>query len=94
MYRIRHKYKKKVIVPLVAISDNFKFLFDKDDRFITTSDGIRARVVDCVEKHIVELEQDIQELYGMNAWDFLKTWYNTDSGMISGNFLKLLLKQL
>jgi hypothetical protein len=93
-YYIKHSYKEDVILPLCGIADNVNFLFDDEEKFVKTSDGIKARLIDCKELHIVELEKDIQEIYKIDAWSFLKKWYNANNGMQSARFLKLKLKQL
>lgn len=93
-YYIKHSYKEDVILPLCGIADNVNFLFDDEEKFVKTSDGIKARLIDCKELHIVELEKDIQEIYKIDAWSFLKKWYSANDGMQSARFLKLKLKQL
>lgn len=93
-YYIKHSYKEDVVLPLCGIADNVNFLFDDEEKFVKTSDGIKARLIDCKELHIVELEKDIQEIYKIDAWSFLKKWYNANNGMQSARFLKLKLKQL
>lgn len=94
-YYIKHNYREEIILPIVGIVDNIKFFMDKDEQiFVKTADGITARIVDCVEKHIVEFEQEIKEIYKIEPWAFVKKWYNSDNGMQSARFIKLKLKRL
>lgn len=95
MYYIKHNYRDKIILPLVGILDNFNFFTKNEDEetFVKTADGVIAKVVQMEEKHIVELEDEIKEIYQIDAWSFLKKWYNSDNGMQSARFVKLILNK-
>lgn len=88
---INHSFREMIIVPYVAITNNVDFLMSNGDKFITTADGIKCKVQSYEEKHICELEQDIQSLYGIDAWSFVKRWYKADKDMQSMYFIKIKL---
>lgn len=91
-HHVFHRYAKEMILPYCAFDDNLGLIKSCEHRFIVCSDGIRAELLEYAEKHICELEEDIQRIYQISAWDFLKRWYK--SGLIPRNmyFLKLKLK--
>lgn len=66
----------------------------KGDHYVTTADGIHCKVVSWEEKHVCELEDKIQELYGMDILQYLRRWYKTlGNNMQSMFFLVLKLKK-
>lgn len=89
--RIDHRFKEEMIVPYCAIDNNIAFLLCKGERFLDTTDGVRAKVISADEKHICDLEQDIYRLYGKDAWSFIKIWhkYNKNSSSLLFIHLKL-----
>lgn len=90
-YRVNHRYKETIIIPYVAISSNVSFLVSKGTKFIITADDIRCKVQSYEEKHICELEEDIQKIYGIDTWSFIKRWYKADKNMQSMYFIKIKL---
>ena len=92
--QVAHRYKECMILPLVAISDNFNFVMTCGKRFVITQDGVKCDVIEYEEKHICQLEDDIRALYGVDAWTFTKKWYNFNNTMDSMTFVKLKLKKL
>ena len=90
---VNHKFKERMILPFVAITSNVNFVMSKGDHYITTADKIRCKVVNWNEKHICELEEEIQKLYGIDAWSFVKRWYKSAPQMDSMHFLVLDLKK-
>lgn len=86
-HRINHKFRETIIVPYIAIEHNLSFLTNKADRYVMYADGITAKVVEAKEVHICELEDDIQKLYGISAWQFMTRWYQTYKGMSSMEFV-------
>lgn len=89
--RIDHRFKEEMIVPYCAIENNVAFLLCKGERFLDTSDGVRAKVISADEKHICDLESDVYRLYGKDAWSFIKIWhkYNKNSSSLLFIHLKL-----
>lgn len=92
-YYINHRYKEHIIVPYVGIRNNIDFFLDKGDKHVITSDHIRCKVVNCKEKHICELEDEIRETYKIDAWTFLKKWHKWHPNMDSMHFVVLDLKK-
>lgn len=86
---VNHSFKQKIIVPFVGVTNNCSFVLSKGDHYITTADKIRCKVVNWNEKHICELEEEIQKLYGIDAWSFVKRWYKSAPQMDSMHFLVL-----
>lgn len=78
-YRIRHTYKPKIIIPVNGISDNLDFLLDKEERIVVTSDNVECKVLNVEEKHLCELESEIQSIYNCDAWSWVKRWYKIDN---------------
>ena len=58
--QVAHRYKEYMILPLVAISDNFNFVMTCGKRFVITQDGVKCEVIEYEEKHICQLEDDIR----------------------------------
>lgn len=76
-YRIRHTYKPKIIIPSSGFVDNcLSFLISKEPRIIVTSDNVECAVTDVVEKHICDLESEIQSVYKCDVWSWIKRWYS------------------
>lgn len=90
-HHINHKFRETIVVPYVAIENNISYLTNKGDKYIIFADGIKAKVVESYEKHICDLEEDIQKLYGIDTWSFIKRWYKTYKQMDSMHFLILKL---
>ena len=92
-HHVLHKFKETMIVPYYAVTNNVNLVMSKGDHYVTTADGIHCKVVSWEEKHICELEDKIHELYGMDAWSFVKRWWKSYKNMNSMHFLILKLKK-
>lgn len=93
-YHINHRYRDVIIIPYVGIDKSLTFMLDKSEKYILTADGARAKVVSWEEKHICELEDEIQRLYNMDCWNYIKRWFKATKGsMDSMHFLILKLKK-
>lgn len=75
-YHINHKYRDKVIVPYVAITDNCEFVLDNTQKRLIFAEGIKGIVSELEEKNILDIQSEIECLYGLSAWDFLCKWYS------------------
>lgn len=93
-YNVLHSYKETIIVPYVGIKSNIDFLFDKEDRFLLTRDNITCKVVSCVEKNILELEDDIKTLYGCDLLTWMRKWHNAHKYFNSLEVLVITLKKV
>ena len=75
---INTKYRSVVIVPHLAIRPNFDFwlLSDKEKEGVTlyTKDGVASKVIKCDSRTIFDLKEEIQELYNVDAWEYLCRW--------------------
>lgn len=98
IYRIRHTYKPKVIIPYIGIDGtdctNLDFLLDNGERFVTTPNDIRCRVLSCEEKHLCDLEDEIMKIYNCNVWSWIKRWHNIDDRFCDMRVLVLELEQV
>ena len=92
--QVAHRYKEYMILPFVAISDNFNFVMTCGKRFVITQDGVKCEVIEYEERHICELEDEVRNMYGIDVWNFIKRWYNFNDQMESMIFVKLKLKRL
>lgn len=88
-HRVNHKFKEVMILPFAGITNNVDLIMSNGEHYVTTSDNIRCKVVNWSEKHICELEEEIQKLYGIDAWSFVKRWYKAAPRMDSMHFLVL-----
>lgn len=87
-HRVRHRFREEMIVPIIGITNNFDFLLGKNSKkHILTADEVKCIVVDYRNDHICDLEADIRRIYGMEAWDFIKRWYNNEPNMVSMEFV-------
>ena len=92
-YFIRHKFKEEIIVPYVAVYPNVG-ITKADSAQCTFKCGTTAEIVSVEEKHICELESEIKAIYGLDAWSYIKKWYNFDKSMQSMYFLKIKSKKI
>ena len=93
-HAINHRFKDVVIVPFVGLTQNIDFCMSKGDKIIRCADGVEAKVLEWKDAHICELEKDIQDLYHIDAWSFLKRWWATEKRMDSMTFIKMKLEKL
>lgn len=93
-HAINHRFKEVVVVPLVGLTQNVDFVMSKGEKIVRCADGIDAKVIEWKDVHICELEKDIQDLYHMDAWSFLKRWWATEKRMDSMTFIKIKLEKL
>ena len=93
-HNVLHKFKETMIVPYYSVTNNCSLIMSKGDHYVTTADGIHCKVVFWEEKHICELEDEIQRLYNMDCWSYIKRWHKATKGcMDSMHFLILKLKK-
>lgn len=93
-HNVLHKFKETMIVPYYAVTNNCSLIMSKGDHYVTTADGIHCKVMSWEEKHICELEEEIQRLYNMSCWDYMMRWFKATKGcMDSMHFLILKLKK-
>lgn len=93
-YRIRHTYKPKIVIPVNGISGNLDFLLDKGERIVVTSDNIKCKVLNVEEKHLCDLESEIQSIYNCDAWSWVKRWYKIDNRVSDLRVLVLELEKV
>lgn len=91
-HNLRHKFRNEIIVPIAAISNNIEFLLYDAVKHVRTSDDVECVVETWEEKHICDLEEDVKEIYGVEAWAFMKTWHKFEPCMTSMQFIKMKLK--
>ena len=93
-HNVLHKFKETMVVPYYAVTNNVSLVMSKGDHYVTTADGIHCKIVSWEEKHICELEDEIQRLYNMDCWSYIKRWHKATKGcMDSMHFLILKLKK-
>lgn len=93
-HHVLHKFKETMILPYYAVTNNVSLVMNKGDHYVTTADGIHCKVVSWEEKNICELEDEIQRLYNMDCWSYIKRWHKATKGcMDSMHFLILKLKK-
>ena len=93
-HNVLHKFKETMVLPYYAVTNNVSLVMSKGDHYVTTADGIHCKVVSWEEKHICELEDEIQRLYNMDCWSYIKRWHKATKGcMDSMHFLILKLKK-
>lgn len=93
-HHINHRYKDEVIIPFVGVSSNVDFVMSNGDKRIICADGVEAKVVEWKDCHICTLEEDIKRIYGIDAWAFVKRWWQTEKRMDSMTFIKMKLEKL
>ena len=93
-YYVNHKYREKIIVPLIAIERNVSFLCDdNDDKCIQTSDNVLCGITDIKVSNILDLENEISTIYKMGAYEYLKIWRGAYNNIDSLSFVVLKLKR-
>ena len=93
-HAINHRFREDVIVPFVGISSNIDFIMSKGEKIIRCADGVEAKVTEWKDCHVCELEKDIQDIYKIDAWSFVKRWWTTEKRMDSMTFIKMKLEKL
>ena len=75
-YKVNHRFKDMIIVPIVAIDKFVDFITTPlRQQRIMTSDGVKCIVIKSFTENICNLEEKVLSLYRLNAWDFVKTWF-------------------
>ena len=94
-YYVNHKYREKIIVPLIAIERNVSFLCDDndEDKNIQTSDNVICGITDIKVSNILDLENEISTIYKMGAYEYLKIWRGAYNNIDSLSFVMLKLKR-
>ena len=94
-YYVNHKYREKIIVPLIAIERNVSFLCDDndEDKNIQTSDNVICGITDIKVSNILDLENEISTIYKMGAYEYLKIWRGAYNNLDSLSFVVLKLKR-
>ena len=94
-YYVNHKYREKIIVPLIAIERNVSFLCDDndEDKNIQTSDNVICGITDIKVSNILDLENEISTIYKMGAYEYLKIWRGAYNNLDSLSFVMLKLKR-
>lgn len=94
LHLIKHKWREEMVVPYLGISNNISFLTERGEKQICTADNISASVEAFNEVHVCAMEELIQRLYGMSAWDFMCRWYNSGARFDSANFVYIKSKRI
>ena len=94
-YYVNHKYREKIIVPLIAIERNVSFLCDDndEDKNIQTSDNVICGIKEIKVSNIIDLENEISTIYNMGAYEYLKIWRGAYNNIDSLSFVVLKLKR-
>lgn len=92
-YKVNHRYKDKMILPLIAVSNNIDFITTDNERYVVTADSVKCKVSFCCVRTLFQVEKDIEKIYGISAWEFLKRWYGVYDYLSSLNFFVLELKK-
>lgn len=93
-HRVKHKFRDVIIVPIIAISNNWDFLLNKRaKKRIKTADGAECIAVEWETNHICEFEEDIKKIYGLDPWTFIKRWYSSEPNFTSTEFVKIRLRR-
>lgn len=90
---VNHRFREEMILPYVGITPNIAFIMACGERYVTTTDGIHCKVVECEERHICDLEEKIRTIYGIEPYDFIRRWYKTCKAMDSMTFVHIKLKK-
>ena len=93
IHSVAHRFAEEIIIPYNALDDNLGLLKRCKKRVLICADGVRAELLDYAEKHLCELEEDIQRIYKMDAMSFVKRWYNSSMVPRSMYFLKMKLRK-
>ena len=97
-YLIRHTYKPKIVIPYIGIGGsaltNLDFILDKGERIVVTSDNTKCKVLNVEEKHLCDLESEIQSIYNCDAWTWVKRWYKIDNRVSDLRVITMELKKL
>ena len=63
------------------------------NKIMITADNVECNVVSWKQTHICDLEDNIKELYKLDAWSFLKRWRKNDEHTSDMYFIELELQK-
>ena len=93
-YKINHRYRDIMILPLSAVSRTFEFITsDINDIGVITADNIKCKIKHLHIRNIFDLEKEIEKQYSIPAWDFLKRWYGIHNNLTSIDFFVLYVEK-
>lgn len=78
-YSLCHTYKERLLVPLVGLTPNIKWILNKEEpKMVVTSDNIEVLVKSWCSIHILSEEGMflVKDIYKMDIAPFLLKWYN------------------
>lgn len=75
-HKLAHRFAEEVIVPYCALTNNTELRKDCLAK-VTCADEVTATVLNFEEKHICDLEEDVNRIYKVSPWDFIKKWHST-----------------
>lgn len=76
-YKVNHRYRDEIIVPIVAIHKFVDFITTPlRHQNIITTDNIKCSVSKIYTENLCALEEKVLSLYRISAWDFLKKWHS------------------
>lgn len=92
-YKILHKSRPLIFLPIQAVDDNVIFLADTAQKFVQTSDGKKMEVKDSKVVNIIDAKQEIEEVYKMPWYQFAEKWHKSIKGLHMIDFFRLELKE-
>ena len=82
-YKVNHRYRDEIIVPIVAIHKFVDFLTTPlRDQNILTTDGIRCSVSKIYTQNLCTLEEKVLSLYRISAPSNTYTKFDRSSGTV------------
>lgn len=86
-HQVKHKWREEIILPLRCIVNNINFLTSKCEKYILTTDGVKAKVESYEVLHICTLDELVKRIYGLTTWEFIKRWFDNGEEFDSSHFV-------
>ena len=61
-HKVNHSYRDKIIVPMIAVTNNYRFVITDEQRYIITADEVKCKVTHIEVRNIFDLESDIDKI--------------------------------
>ena len=93
-HKVKHSFKEEIIVPIHAVSSNMDFICCKGQKIVHMSDNVVCECTEWKELHLLAMDDEVERLYHISAWDLAKKWFSFDPKMVSMTFIYMKLRKI
>lgn len=93
-YKVNHRYKDRIIVPLMAVTKSIDFIVKDEEKYVITADNVKCKVKFLWIRNIFDIQEEIQKMYQLSAWDFLSRWHSVYVNLTNIDFFVMGLEKV